>query len=380
MIRLYSQHFLPGRVSTAVHRLLVAVALFLLSAAHASEVTWEGGVTTILQDTDDSRIDSELTASADLFMTLPRSNGEWLLYIEASTQPEANGVSAYYPTANADAGSVLNRHGDGAVQISEFNYTFHLEEDQRLMVGLVNPSAWLDRSHITNDENTHFVNGNFKNNATIEFPDYTLGAIMRWLGSATRPEIVLVVASSRGIADLPERSYQDLLDLSSGQRGAFVGAGVNWLRDRTSLRLGTWLRSEDYPVAGRPDEFEMNYGIYGVFGWHVGDNALNFRLGAANEDVSVATRFAAAAYQRSTAIGLFGLGLAKTRISNSFRESNPDDVSSAEAFLRIPIGDSGTQITPSVQYIQNPEFDASGATLSSSAVVAGVRFHWSFAK
>jgi len=248
------------------------------------------------------------------------------------------------------------------------------------MVGLVNPSAWLDRSNITNDENTHFINGSFKNNATIEFPDYTIGAIMHWLGSAARPEITLVVASSDGIADLPDRSYQDLLDLSSNQRGAFLGAGASWLRERTSLRFGAWMRSDDHEVAGSPNEFEMNYGIYAVAGWEIGDDAINLRVGMANEAVSVATRFAAVAYERRTPIGLLGLGLSRTRISNNFRQADLDDVTSAEAFLRIPLGLSGAQITPSIQHVENPGFDTSGATLGSSALVAGVRFHWSFAK
>jgi len=105
---------------------------------------------------------------------------------------------------------------------------------------------------------------------------------------------------------------------------------------------------------------------------------LNFRLGIANEDVSVATQFAAIAYERSTPIGLFGLGVSKTRISNSFLQENLDDIAAAEAFFRIPIGDSNGQITPSVQYVENPGFDASGTTSRSSAVVAGVRLHWSF--
>ncbi len=371
---------LPKNVVAGRVNVLVALAISSLGVAHADEVTLQGGVTTVLQDSDDSRVDTELTASADLIITLPRRKGEWLLYIEASSTPDSNGVSALYPTANADAGSVLNRDGDGGVQISEFNYTFHIGDDRRLMVGLVNPSAWLDRSRISNDENTQFINGSFKNNATIEFPDYTLGAVMRWLGSTARPEISLVIASSDGIADLPDRSYQDLLDLSADDRGAFVGADAKWLRDRTTIRLGAWLRSEDHEVSGSPGEFETNYGIYGVLGWHVGDNALNFRLGMANEDVSIATRFAAASYQRSTRIGLLGLGLASTRIANSFRQADLDDVASAEAFLRIPIGDSGAQITPSIQYVENPGFDTSGATLSSSAIVASVRFHWSFEK
>ena len=380
MMRSKPNRCLPKNVVAGRVNVLVALVISSLGVAHADEVTLQGGVTTVLQDADDSRVDTELTASADLIITLPRRKGEWLLYIEASSTPDSNGVSAVYPTANADAGSVLNRDGDGGVQISEFNYTFHIGDDRRLMVGLVNPSAWLDRSRISNDENIQFINGSFKNNATIEFPDYTLGAVMRWLGSAARPEISLVIASSDGIADLPDRSYQDLLDLSADDRGAFVGADAKWLRDRTTIRLGAWLRSEDHEVSGSPGEFEANYGIYGVLGWHVGDNALNFRLGMANEDVSIATRFAAASYQRSTRIGLLGLGLASTRIANSFRQAALDDVASAEAFLRIPIGGSGAQITPSIQYVENPGFDTSGATLSSSAIVASVRFHWSFEK
>jgi hypothetical protein len=356
----------------------MAICLVATGGIEAAEIVWEGGVTSIFQDADDSRVNSELTASADLFVTLPQSNGEWFLYIEASTSPDDDGVSAIYPTANADAGSVLDREGNSHLQVSEFHYTFHMSDDRRLMVGLVNPSAWLDRSRITNDENTHFLNGNFKNNATIEFPDYTLGAVMRLSGSGSRPEVSLVIASSQGISDLPDRSYQELLDISADNRGAFVGADAKWLRGQTALRVGAWLRAEDHPVAGSTDESEKNYGLYGVLGWHDAGNALNFRLGLANKDVSVATHFAALAYERSTAIGLLGLGVSKTRISNSFRQADLEDIAAAEAFLRIPIGDSNGQITPSVQYVQNPGFDALGATSSSSAVVAGVRLHWSF--
>jgi hypothetical protein len=369
----------PARqVLIAFACLMVALAAAWPGVASAGDVAWEAGMTAVVQEADDNRVDTELTGSMDLVFSKADNQGEWLLYIEASSTPDADSVSAIYPTANADAGSVLNRDGDGGIQVSEFNYTLRLKDDRRLMVGLVNPSAWLDRSDITNDENTRFISGSLKNNTTIEFPDYTLGAIMRWLGSAARPEIVLVIASSDGIADLPDRSYQDLLNLSSDQRGIFVGADANWLGDRTYLRLGTWLRSDDHTVAGSTGDFEKNYGIYGVCGWRLGGNALNVRIGGANEDVSVATRFAAAAYERSMRIGLFGVGIARTRISNSFRQAALDDVTSAEAFLRIAIGDTGVQITPSIQYVQNPGFDASGATFSSSALVAGVRFHWSF--
>ena len=340
--------------------------------------TWNAGITAAYQVADDDRVDPEFTASADLFVTIPRSTGEWLIYLEASTSPDANGISAVYPTANADAGSVLNRDGDGGVQISELNYTFFLKKNRTVMFGLIDPSAWLDRSRIANDENLHFLNGSFVQNATIEFPDYTLGGVFRWLGSESGPEVSLVVASSDGKADLPDRSYQDLLNLTADERGAFLGLGASWLRDRTSVRLGAWLRTDDHAVAGSLGKTEMNYGVYGVFGWQKAANALNVRLGLANEDVSVATQFAAVAYERKTQYGLLGVGLARTVISNSFRQADLDNTSGAETFYRIPIADGDGHVTPSIQYVENPGFDTSGATASSSAVVAGVRFHWVF--
>ena len=363
---------------------LVSLLQFTAVSPHAQEINtvdgidWAVGVTAVYQIADDDQVDPELTASADLFITVPRKTGEWLIYIEASTSPDENGVSALYPTANADAGSVLNEDGDGGIQISQLNYTFRLKDDRALMIGLIDPSAWLDKSLIANDENQHYLNGSFNNNATIEFPDYTLGGVFRWRGSDSRPEFSLVVASSDGKADVPDRSYQDLLKLTSDERGAFLGIGAGWLREKTSMRLGAWLRSDDHAVANSPDETEMNYGLYGVLDWHSGINAMNIRLGLANEDVSVATRFAAITYQRETGFGLFGIGAARTIIANNFRQGNLENTSTAEIFYRIPVAAGDGHITPSVQYVENPGFDASGSIASSSAIIASVRFIWAF--
>lgn len=361
-----------------LHCIVLMAACVATGNVAANDLRWAGGVTAIYQTADDDQVDSEFTASADLFITLPRTNGEWFFYIEASTTPGPNGISAVYPTANADAGSVLNGDGDGGIQISEVNYTFSLEKNRSLMIGLIDPSAWLDRSRIANDENTHFTNGSFVNNATIEFPDYTLGGVFRWLGNESAPEFVLLVASSDGLADLPDRSYQDLLNLTANERAAFLGLGASWLREHSSIRVGGWLRTGDHAVADSPGKTEMNYGVYGVLGWHAGYNAFNFRLGLANEDVSVATRFASIAYERETSLGLLGIGLAGTVISNSFEQVDLSNTTDAEIFFRIPIANGDGYITPAIQYVENPGFGTSGPTASSSAVVAGIRFHWSF--
>ena len=361
------------------HALLLALlcGTFSCSGASASEVNWEGGATVVYQHADDSRAASELTASADLFATMQMEHGEWLLYLEGSTTPKSNGVSAFYPPVNGDARSVLTEDGDGGVQISEFNYTFRAENESSLMLGLIDPSAWLDRGRIANDENKQFLNGSFVNNATIEFPDYTLGAVYRTPDREQRPAFTMVISGSDGITDLPDRSYQDLLDFNEDGRGIFVGAGASWLAGNSSWRVGAWIRTDDHAVAGSETDQEMNYGVYAVYGWQSGDNALNLRAGVANPDVSVARDFFAIAYQRKLRFGQLGVGAANTSISSGFRSGDRDRAFDSEIYFRIPVFDGAGHVTPSIQYVEIPGFDANETVPSTTAVVAGVRLHYS---
>ena len=353
------------------------MALIVVNAG-ATEISWEGGVTAVFQTADDNRAASELTASADLFATYETKGGEWLVYIEGSTTPKSHGVSAFYPTVNGDAGSVLTEDGEGGVQVSEFNYTFRLEKDNSLMVGLIDPSAWLDRGRIANDENRQFLNGSFVNNATIEFPDYTLGAVYRIPVQGRRPAITMVVSGSDGITDLPDRSYQDLLDFNEEGRGVFVGAGANWLAGPSSWRIGAWVRTDDHAVAGSDVDADKNYGVYAVYGWVAGDNSFNLRTGFANPDVSVARDFFAVAYQRQLRFGQFGIGAAHTGISSRFRTGERDRAFDSEIYFRIRLFEGAGHITPSIQYVEVPGFDGNETLASSTAVVSGLRFHYSF--
>lgn len=356
--------------------LLFGVLVF--TTVHADGVSWNGGVTAVYQDSDDSVTDADLTVSADLVASLRQRGGEWLLYVEASSSPRANGVSSLYPTVNGDANSVLTSDGDGGVQISEFNYTFFLNQDRRLMVGLIDPSAWLDRGRIANNENEHFINGSFVNNATIEFPDYTIGGVFRVLGKGSRPEMTFILSGSDGIAEVPDRSYQDLLDLNADDRGVFFGAGASWLRDRSAWRLGTWLRSDEYPDDSGASTSAVNYGVYGVYGRQQGANAFNLRLGFANPDVATAEQFVSVAYQRQTALGLFGVGVAHTNIAGESDVLQDTNALDSEIFFRFPVFDGTGHITPSIQYVEVPAVDTEAAVPSTSALVAGLRFHWFF--
>ena len=359
-------------------RVVLLTISLTLANANAASVNWEGGGTAVFQHADDSRAASELTASADLFATMETERGEWLLYIEGSTTPKSDGVSAFYPTVNGDARSVLTEDGEGGIQISEFNYTFRNDNESSLMLGLIDPSAWLDRGRIANDENKQFLNGSFVNNATIAFPDYTLGAVYRAPSQGRQPAFTIVVSGSDGITDLPDRSYQDLLDLNEDGRGVFLGAGANWLVGKSSWRAGAWIRTDDHAVAGSETDEEMNYGVYAVYGWQSGNNALNIRTGLANPDVSVARDFFAIAYQRKLRFWQFGVGAANTSISSGFRSGERSRAFDSEVYFRIPVFDGAGHVTPSIQYVEVPGFDVNETVPSSTAIVAGLRFHYSF--
>ena len=375
---------MPGDCFDAAPRYSICLALvafasfFAYATAHASEIAWEGGITAVYQDTDDKRADSELTASADLVATLKHARGEWLLHVEASSSPSSSGVSAFYPTGNGDAGSVLTAGGDGGVQISEFNYTFFLDENRSLMLGLIDPSAWLGRGRIANDENNDFLNGSFVNNATIAFPDYTIGGVFRLPGDGQGPDITVLISGSDGIADTPDRSVQDLLDINEDGRGMFLGTEANWLHERTAWRIGAWLRNDDQNVEGTLSDDEINYGVYGVFDWQADANAMNVRAGVANSDGSVADRFLAVAYHRITLAGVLGIGIADTGITRGFGGPGRDNALDSEIYLRVPILNDTGHITPSLQYLEIPAVDATDSASGSSAIVASIRFHWLF--
>lgn len=370
-----------GRSHHAIASTAAAAVVSVIGACQdtsAAEVDWEGGVTSVFQHADASRTNSELTASADLFATLKNSRGEWLVYIEASTTPRSEGVSAFYPTANGDARSVSTSDGSGAVQVSEFNYTFRADDNRSLMLGLIDPSARLDRSRIANDENRHFLNRSFVNNPTIEFPDYTLGAFFQDLGDGRRPEFSIVVAGSDGIADLPDRSYQDLLDFDDDGRGIFIGSDVGWTFGQSSWRIGAWARTDDRAVAGSGTEKEDNHGIYGVYAWESGPHAINVRAGHANADVSLAESFYAVAYQRSIRLGLFGIGVAHTTISSDYRLGERDNAFDSEVYFRVSVFGGAGHLTPSIQYVEVPGFNLTEPAPGSTALITSVRLHYSF--
>lgn len=356
------------------------VAAVLLSAVPpatwAEGLFWEGGVTAVYQAADAAGVDAELGASADLFIRHTRPRGEWLLYVEAASTVDADGVAARYPGANADAGTVLDAGGDGRAQVSELNYTRHWTPRDSLMLGLIDPSSWLDREHIANDENLHFLNRSFVNNPTIPFPDYTLGAVYRRAAQAAYPELVVVLARADGLADLPDRAYRELAD--GDRRGVFLGAGTVWGSERGRLRLGGWLRTaEGSDFAGRA-RTRSRRGACLVLGREHAAHAFNVRLGLARGGVTPASGFAALAWERETQRGVLGAGIARTWHSGRRDGRALDDVTDAELFFRTPLRGDALQLTPSLQYAGSPHHEEAGTDGGTHALVLGLRLRWNF--
>ena len=171
----------------------------------------EGGFTAIFQASDDKNIDAELTSSFDLVTTLPTGNGKWVIYVEGNTSPRTDGVSSLLGEANADAGSAMDRDGNGRLQVSEVHYFQPLGEGL-LVSGLLDVTASLDTSEVANDETSQFLSSTLAGNPTIGFPDYRLGVgYNRETGEDQGYSLSLT--SCHGLTDNPNASYSQLIDI-----------------------------------------------------------------------------------------------------------------------------------------------------------------------
>ena len=340
-------------------------------SANASELEFIGGITTVYQTTSDSRIDSEFTASADLGVSWHRRLGSWWMYLEGNTSPQSSGVTTFLPEANADAGTALDDDREGRIQLSELNFRFDLRRERALTLGLLDPSAYFDQSRITNDENTQFLGVAFVQNPSIEFPDYTLGAVYEH-PFMNGPLLRLALTSSNGIADNPNVSYSQLVDVDDQDKGVFAAIGASWKAESWLLKTGAWTNTAPHETFDGDRDGAENYGAYLTAGYQRGRNALNLRLGLANPEVSAASRFSALAYQRSYSRTVLGIGAARTWLSPEVDDTDRDDTTQLETYLRYEVI-RGLFATADVQYLINSAFDSSNESRDDRVAVYGIR-------
>lgn len=346
-------------------------------AAQSAGVSFTGGITAIGLLPDDDRIESDQTLSLDLELERETRSGRWFAYVEANSTLDADAVSSALIESNADAGTALDRENNGRIQLSEIHYTLTRANGDVLTIGLLDPSSWLDRTRITNDENVQFLGASFVQNATIEFPDYTFGVVLQKPRSGRRPQINAVLTSSHGIADNPNLSYSQLIHLSDDGKGLFAAVGFGWPSERRLFRAGIWANTREHAPLDGSTADRSNFGVYGVFGQSWGSHGLNFRLGLARDSVTVGSRFAAIAYRHNLARGAIGIGAARIFLSSSISRADRDDARQMEIFWRTSLTEQ-MHITVSAQHLIHSAFVADSADPRANATIAGLRFHYAF--
>ena len=344
-------------------------------AMSSQPIAVEGGYTAVLQVADDKNIDTELVGSFDWVTILPTAKGEWLMYVEGNTSPRNEGVVNQLGEANADAGSALDRDGKGRFQVSVLHY-IHQLHDALFVSGLLDVSSVLDSSEVANDETAQFLSGPLVHNSTIAFPDYSLGAVYnRETGADSGYTFALT--SSHGLADNPKASYAQLVDVTDDGKGVFFAAEGQWPLAGNKFHVGAWVNTADHMRLDGSAGSENNYGLYLSVDGHSAAGQWNVRAGLANEKVSQASRFLSAALERPLGKATMGLGIAYTGLSSDDITPELDDMVLAEAYLRFEAREN-MSVTPSIQWIENSGFDASGNTIDAEQTVLGLRVNQSF--
>jgi len=239
--------------------------------------------------------------------------------------------------------------------------------------GLLDISGYFDQSRIASDENTQFLGVSFVQNPTIEFPDYALGLVYEqaWDASTTWRA---GLTSSNGLADNPNLSYAQLVNVDDDSKGVFAVTSLTWKKSAWLTRTGIWTHTAPHDSLDATRSGLTNSGIYWLGGWQHAPHGVNLRFGLANAEVSRAARFAGLSYQNRQAPWAWGAGAA--RIFLSFDEPDPslDDSTQLEAYLRYQLME-GWFVTADVQHLVNSNFDRA-ATHDPRVTVYGLRLTW----
>jgi hypothetical protein len=279
------------------------------------------------------------------------------------------------PEVNGDAGTALDRESKGRLQVSELHYTRSFGENS-MTAGLLNPACVLDASEIANDETSQFLSSTFVNNPTIAFPDYTLGACVHYERNQSHPGVNLLLTSSHGLADNPNHSYAELVDVTAAGKGLFIGSELYWQSSADIWRVGIWTSTADHAALDGSGRNEYNYGAYLSADHAFAHSKINLRLGAANDDVSEAAGFASLALETTLAEHTLGAALGKTRVSSK-AGSDKGDTLQAEVYMRFALRDN-LHLSPSLQYIENSDFDATDSHFDQKIAVYTLRAGYNF--
>ncbi len=335
-----------------------------------------GGFTLTWQHASDPAVRDEALGSFDLVSIMPWRAGYWTLYVEGNLSPRSQGIHALLPVANADAGSALDRDGRGRLQVSELRYSRRFGK-RLLSLGLIDPTDMLDNSAVANDETRQFINANLVNNPTIAFPDYTLGLSWHRDVEPDRLDITVFMGSSHGLADNPDASYSELVDVTAPGKGLFLALETYWTAPGSLLRLGAWMNSAAFPRLDTTSGTATNHGLYAVFDF-ARDNVLwMLRAGLANPAVSPGARFLSLGASWPVWTAEAGMGVAWVGQSRKALDPDLKDELDMEAWLRLSLTEN-LEITPSIQWLQHPDLDIGSGHVAARSRVATLRLNYLF--
>ena len=363
------------KCSLAAIHLAAALTSTAAGADETRRPAFEGSLTATLQGAGDGAVATELQGSLDLTTLVPLGPGDLTVFVEGSTTPAHDGLSALIPEANNDAGSALDRDDKGRLQVSEIFYTLAFARSS-ISLGLLDPTAFLDTSAVANDETTQFLAGPLVNNPTIDFPDYTLAVHLGREPDESGVGFNLLLGGSNGLGDNEDRSYSELLDPGAKGKGIFAAGEGVWRGGLLTARLGTWINTSDHERLDGGASGEDNYGVYGVLDGPIGKGAWTLRVGWADPRVSEATSLASGALEYPLGPATLGLGIAHVRVSDDVHPA-AHDTTLTELYARFDLS-SYLQITPLVQYVRYPGFGAAEEAPDRDQWVSGVRVNVPF--
>ena len=343
--------------------------------ARVNGISVEAGLVVTLQHASDARIHDELHASLDMVSTIPTAHGHWMIYLEGNTTPRQDGVSSLLPEANQDAATALDRDNTGRLQVSALHYLW-FQGNSAFVLGLINPAGPIDNSEIANNETRQFLATTLVNNPTIAFPDYALGMVYFYKPDYKPLDITFLLSSSNGLADNPDKSYAELVDITETGKGIFAVTELVWKQPHSTWRGGVWLQTAKNDYLDGSGNTANNYGIYLNADQLIGEYGINLRLGLANPRVSEAAQFIGLAVEHAFGKNHAGIGYTRTFVSED-AGSGKGDRSLVEAYYRFDFADN-LSVTPSIQRIQHSGFDNSGTIVARNVNVISVRASFAF--
>lgn len=348
---------------------------YLPSQAFAAQTTYEASLTSIYQHASEPYAEDNLSSSVDVFVRHRMNAFSVLAHIEASSTPKDKGVASIFPQSNGDARTALSSNNQGRIQLSELYLSGDYSPETTLHFGLLNSSNFFDSGRISNDENMQFIASDFINNPVIDFPNYAIAGIVehrvsKW--NTTR----LLLSSTHGLADNPQRDYSSLFELTKDDKGLYTELETEFADDNRFLTLGGWMHNGDHPALDDPSQTHLkNYGAYLTAGMKFGQNQFETRWGFANEKVSSAASFASLAYQYDWQSWVMGMAYGYTQKSKfSTTQFNRQEV---EVYGRYRFNRL-IYLTPSMQYFDHPVYDTTQYHFDNPVWVANLRLHIQF--